>query len=419
MKNLLLVLKYEYLTCVKSKVFIIITVFLVCGAFLSSMLPGFIADMEVEEIPASEEDKTTIAIMKGSYDDEIVKSEFGTFFPDNKIELTTEDRAAVESKVNDSEYLFGVEIDSPMTFVYITRNNSMTDSNSAVIAQALKNIYTVTELAKHGMSQTETDQLMNVPITGQTFSTGTDQSKNYLPVYLLMCILFTAIVSYGQFVTQSVVSEKNTRAMELLITCAKPKELMFGKVFGAGLAGLTQLGAVFLTVTVSFTYLGSSSIPDYVKEFLNFPPETMALALMFFVLGYFMFAFLLGALASFASKSEDLNGLTTPVVFILIAIYMVLVFLSSTDMVDSTAMAVLSYIPLSAPMAMFVRATLCDISAIEIIISVALQIITIVVFGILAAAIYRMGVLMYGNPPKPAEIIKMLKAQYSQNKAGK
>ena len=145
----------------------------------------------------------------------------------------------------------------------------------------------------------------------------------------------------------------------------------------------------------------------------------MALALMFFMLGYFMFAFLLGALASFASKSEDLNGLTTPVVFILIAIYMVLVFLSSTDMVDSTAMAVLSYIPLSAPMAMFVRATLCDISAIEIIISVALQIITIVVFGILAAAIYRMGVLMYGNPPKPAEIIKMLKAQYSQNKAGK
>ena len=95
--------------------------------------------------------------------------------------------------------------------------------------------------------------------------------------------------------------------------------------------------------------------------------------------------------------------------FVLMGVYFVLVFMCSSDMVNSTAMTVLSYFPLSSPMAMFVRSTLVDIPVWEIIISVVLQIGTIVVFGMLAAGIYKIGVLMYGNPPKPAEIIKMLK----------
>ena len=270
-------------------------------------------------------------------------------------------------------------------------------------------MYTVSELSKHGLDQKEADELINTGYVMETYSTGTDQAKNYLPVYLMMCILFVAITTYGQLVTQSVVSEKNTRAMELLITCAKPSELMFGKVIGAGLAGLTQLGIIFGSMALPLTFMPSDLIPAEIREYIKFPVETMLLALLFFLLGYFMYAFLLGALASFASKSEDLNGLTTPVMFVLMGVYFVLVFMCSSDMVNSTAMTVLSYFPLSSPMAMFVRSTLVDIPVWEIIISVVLQIGTIVVFGMLAAGIYKIGVLMYGNPPKPAEIIKMLK----------
>ena len=155
-------------------------------------------------------------------------------------------------------------------------------------------------------------------------------------------------------------------------------------------------------------YAPADAIPEELKEYINFPPETLALALVFFILGYFIYAFLLGALASFASKTEDLSGLTTPVIFLLTGIYMAVVFLCSGDMIDSTAMTVLSYIPLSAPMAMFVRAILIDVPVWELIVSIALQIVTVILFGALASAIYKIGVLMYGNPPKPAQIIKML-----------
>ena len=128
-----------------------------------------------------------------------------------------------------------------------------------------------------------------------------------------------------------------------------------------------------------------------------------------------MFSFILGALASFASKSEDLNTLTAPVITLLTSIYMIMVFMCTGDMVDSTFMTVLSYFPISAPMAMFVRATMTDIPVWEIALSAIVQIITIYLLGMLAAAIYKIGVLMYGNPPKFGEIIKMLKMQHKAN----
>ena len=88
---------------------------------------------------------------------------------------------------------------------------------------------------------------------------------------------------------------------------------------------------------------------------------------------------------------------------------MMLIFMCSGGMVDSNVMIVLSYFPLSAPMAMFVRSTLVDITIWEVAVSVVLQLATIVVFGMLASAIYKIGVLMYGNPPKISEIINMVK----------
>ncbi len=411
MKNFFKILKFEYLNCVRNKAFIIITAFLVCGSFLFSLLPGLIISITQESSDEIQEntEKSIIAVMKCNYDDELVKSEIAPYFPDYDIKITDEDRKTVENKVNNDEYIFAAEIDSPLSLIYITKNNTIYDTNSQLLSQAVKNMYTVTKLSEHGLSQAETDALMNTPVNTQLVSTGTDQTKNYFPVYLLMCILFTAITTYGQLVTQSVVSEKNTRAMELLITCAKPAELMFGKVIGAGLAGLTQLALIFMSVSLSFTYSPKNMIPEEIREFINFPVETLISALIFFILGYFIYAFLLGALASFASKTEDLNGLTTPVLFILIGIYMMLIFMCSGGMVDSTVMIVLSYFPLSAPMAMFVRSTLVDITIWEVAVSVVLQLATIVVFGMLASAIYKIGVLMYGNPPKISEIINMVK----------
>lgn len=410
MRNFFNILKFEYLTCIKNKAFIIITVFLVCGSLLFSFLPGIITSIVSDE-QMSEDDNTqnVIAVKTSDYSENLVISELSPYYPTFEIRIVNEDRNVIEKKVNDSEYQFAIDINSPVSFVYITKNNSLYSMDENLIMNAVQNMFTISEFEKKGLSEEEIKGIIQTGFASETITTGTDQAKNYLPVYLLMCVLFVAITSYGQLVTQSVVSEKNTRAMELLITCAKPSQLMFGKVIGAGLAGLTQLALIFISLVISMNFSPADAIPAEIRDFINFPVETLLMALLFFLLGYFIYAFLLGALASFASKSEDLNGLITPVLFVLMGVYFVVVFMCSGDMIDSTAMTVLSYIPFSAPMAMFVRATLLDVPIWEILISVALQTITVYLFGLLAAAIYKIGVLMYGNPPKPVEIFKMLR----------
>ncbi|MBQ8132874.1 MAG: ABC transporter permease [Clostridia bacterium] len=416
MKNIIKILKFEYLSCVKNKAFIIVTIFLMGVMLLSAFLPALVMGLlsEDEEDGESNE-KPVIAISSEVYDKALIKSEFEPLFTESDIKITKESTDNLTKKVDSGDYEFAVKIDNELKFTYITANNSLFSEDYETISDAVKSMYTVKALDKYGISQTETDKLMNTKVTFETVTTGTDQSKNYLPVYLLMCVLFIAITTYGQLVAQSVVSEKNSRAMELLITCAKPTHLMFGKVIGSGLAGLTQLAVLLLTALVSFGTFSSGMIPDEISEYIQLPVSTVLFALLFFILGYFMFSFILGALASFASKSEDLNTLTSPVIIVLSAVYMIMVFMCTGDMVDSTFMAVLSYFPISAPMAMFVRSTMTDIAVWEIALSAVVQIITIYLLGMLAAAIYKIGVLMYGNPPKFGEIIKMLKMQRKAN----
>lgn len=408
MKNIFKILKFEYLSCVKNKAFIITTIFLVALMLLSTALPTIIIGLMDNDEEGGNGEAPVIGLSCEVYEKELAGSELSAVYPGYEIRTVDEDKETLKNKVNDGEYSFAVLIDSELSFTYITMNNSLYGTDYETISEAVKSMYTVKELNKYGISQQDADKLMNVRITYETVTTGTDQTKNYLPVYLLMCVLFISIASYGQFVAQSVVSEKNTRAMELLITCAKPRDLIFGKVIGSGLAGLTQLAIILLTALGSFGTLSKDIIPSEIFDYIQISSSTVILALIFFILGYFIYAFLLGALASFASKSEDLNNLTSPVVLVLTVIYAAVAIMCTGDMSGSTFMTVLSYIPFSAPMAMFVRATLSDVAVWEIAISIAVQAISVYLLGMLASAIYKIGVLMYGNPPKFVDIIKML-----------
>ena len=94
-----------------------------------------------------------------------------------------------------------------------------------------------------------------------------------------------------------------------------------------------------------------------------------------------------------------------------------IVMVSMTSDINNTLMIVCSYIPFTAPIAMFARIALSDVAFYEIIISIAVQIVSIYLLGMLAAAIYKIGVLMYGKVPKPSAVIKLLSDQHKTNKA--
>lgn len=417
MKSLFNILKFEYLTCVKNKSFIITTLLIIGGILLFSAVPSIIMGLTMEESPDEiTGEKTVIAIRSDFYRPELIQSEFSKYYPASEIKVTDDNQETLEEKVDNDNYIFAIIINDPLSYTYITKTNSIMSEETNLLNTVIKSIFTITSLEHYGLSQEEVNQIFDAPVNYKTITTGKDITKNYWPSYLLMCVLFVAITSYSQLVAQSVVSEKNTRAMELLITCAKPKDLIFGKVIGSGLAGLTQLGIILLFSVGSFGVVSGNMMPSDISEYLSINPSTALYALLFFILGYFMYSFLMGALASFASKSEDLNNLASPVVLLLTGVYMVSIFMTISENFDNLAMIIMSYFPLTAPIAMFIRATLSEVAIWEILISVAVQVVTIYFIGILASQIYKIGVLMYGNPPKFKEIFKMLKLQKEEEK---
>lgn len=421
MKQILKILKFEYLNCVKNKAFIIITVVLMALTLLVVMIPTIISFFSSDNTTTSEEEETKsiIAVNSSVYDDKTIRDEFSAFYPECDIKITDENIKSLKDNVNNGEYLFAVYIDEELSCSYITVNNSMFSESGRNLYDIIKNMYCIKYLGEHGIAFDEAKKLLNPAITQNTITTGTDQTKNFLPVYFLMCISFMAVATYGQLVAQSVVTEKNTRTMELLITCAKPSHLIFGKVIGSGLAGLTQLLLIILTAVLSVSSGAGGNITVFMSQYFNIPPATVIYFLVFFIIGYFMIAFLLGAFASFASKSEDLNTLISPVVLVLSVVYIVLIFMMQSENLGGSVLNVLSYLPISGPLAMFVRVSLTNVEVWEICLSLVLQVIEVYLLGMLAAAIYKIGVLMYGNPPKLGEIIKLLKVQRKENEAQK
>ena len=415
MKHILQVLKFEYLNCIKNKAFIITTIVIMILILGMSFVPAIIMDIAESDGDSAEGD--IIGIVDNAYhNNDLITQSFQKIYPHGVIIVTEESMEEIKAKVDKSEYEFAVVLNTPISFTYVTKNNSLMSEEVRTITEAVQGIYRAVNFEKFGVDYDRTATILDAPIISETITTGTDQTKNYFSTYVLVMILYMAIVMYGQMVSQSVVTEKNTRAMEMLITCAKPTHLMFGKVFGSGLAGLTQLVVITGTALASVKMISMKSLPEGLSEMLTMPVSTVIYALIFFITAYFIYAFLLGSLSSLASRSEDLNTLTTPVMMIFVVAFMI-VMMSMTSDINNTLMIVCSYIPFTAPIAMFARIALSDVAFHEIIISIVIQLVSIYLLGMLAAAIYKIGVLMYGKPPKFSEIFKLLKEQHQANKA--
>ena len=217
------------------------------------------------------------------------------------------------------------------------------------------------------------------------------------------------ILLYGQMVATNVATEKSSRAMELLITSAKPTSMMFGKVIASCLAGFIQLVAIFGSAFVFFNinkeYWDKDGI---ISSIFDIPFELLIYMLIFFVLGFFIYAFMFGAVGSTASKLEDINTSVMPITMLFIISFMVVMFSLGSNTIDTPLMIVCSYIPFTSPVAMFTRIAMSTVPWHEIAISIGILVASTFGIGVLSAKIYRVGVLLYGTTPKISSILKSI-----------
>lgn len=407
MKQFFKILKFELKGYFTNKIFLGIT------AFLMVLLVGVMFFPQIKEALDTDTDTTpeekTVMLVSGDLGEyiEAVHAAFTEAFADYQVELYEGD---VERKILSGEAECAFVMDSLTSYKYYVNNLSMYDANTAIADEVLTSISRTVTLLESGLSAEEVEAILTPSITHETQMLGKDQAKNFFYTYVMIFALYMVLILYGQMVATNVATEKSSRAMELLITSARPASMMFGKVIASCLAGFIQLAAVFGTAFVCYNINKSYwDAGDMVTALFDMPLYLLGYMLVFFVLGFLVYAFLYAAIASTASKLEDINTSVMPITLLFVIAFMVVMMSLAENNVDTTLMRVCSYIPFTSPMAMFTRICMSTVPVYEIVISIAILIGSTVGVGLLSAKIYRMGVLMYGTQPKLGEILKTLK----------
>lgn len=411
MKQFGKILKFELKNYLNNKVFVGVTIFLVVAIavvmFFPRIIEAFDGGKTGEETTSAGELPVMLILSDSKENSEAALEAFSAAFTGYDVRLADTGLDGVKTQIVSGEAECAFVMDSLTSYTYYVNNLSMYDSNTAVADEVLRNIYRMSAMVQGGLSADEAGTILSAQIESSTESLGKDQMQNFFYTYIMIFALYMVILLYGQMVATNVATEKSSRAMELLVTSAKPTSMMFGKVIASCIAGLIQIVAVFGSALVFFnmnkTYWGDNEI---VSSIFDMPVDLFLYMLVFFVLGFFIYAFMYGAVGSTASKLEDINTSVMPITLLFIVAFFVVIFSMTDGSVDTPLMRICSYIPFTSPMAMFTRIAMMSVPFYEIAISIAILIVSAIGVGVISAKIYRVGVLLYGTTPKIGSIIK-------------
>jgi ABC-2 type transport system permease protein len=225
----------------------------------------------------------------------------------------------------------------------------------------------------------------------------------------LFMILYTMMFAWGQQVMNSVLEEKGSRVIEVILSSIKPFELLMGKLIGTCLAGLTQL-AIWLATLVVVTAPGVAAAMVAMPKELNIPsltPEMAIHLLLFFILGFFAFSTLYAAIGSAFNNLQEAQQMASFVMlFLVIPVFVMYPVINDPN---STMAVVMSLIPLFTPLLMSLRIATQMPPYWQILLAYGLSVGFIWGMVWLCARIYRVGILMYGKKPTFQEILRWVR----------
>lgn len=206
-------------------------------------------------------------------------------------------------------------------------------------------------------------------------------------VVVMTGVLFFGISVFGQMVLTGVLEEKASRVVEVLLARIPPRALLAGKIAGIGLLGLAQIGVTALAALVAVTAVGSAGVPAV-------RGSVLAWAMVWFVLGYALYATVYGALGSLGSRVEDAQAVAGPVMVVMVLAYFA--SFATIGQPGSVFARAISYFPLTAPMAMPGRIAMGAAAWWEPVAAAALTLAAIAGLVQLAGRVYTRAILHSG-----------------------
>ncbi len=415
MKQILHVFAFTYKSGARKKAFIITTVVMLAAILILCSAP-----------------RVLMALTDGDVDS-LTGGVFYTCHIADETGLFTGADSALYEKMPDTHFIFAspdevealrtiIENEAKVSLIHIASDPNGAISvtlyakdflngvaaNTEVISNVLSKLYSEQVMSEAGVSP-DVIELSQTKFDCALVTEGGITVSGYAVGMVMIMLTFFAVYYYGYGVAASVASEKSSRVMETLVVSVKPSRILIGKCLGMGVLGLTQFGGVIvfalicgkLLIPEDFVFMGES-----LSSLSAFTPASALLIILFFVLGYMLYAFMNAVSGASIDKIEDLNSAMMPVMIISMCSfyfsYFTVIMGTTYDYMVKLAM----YIPFSAPFVMPFVLLNGEASTADVLISLAILAVTITLVTVISVKVYTRSVMHYGKRLKIKDALK-------------
>jgi ABC-2 type transport system permease protein len=405
MNKTVLILKHEFGQTIKRKGFVIMTL---AFPLIVLLIIGIYQIVQSIDTPPALDEEVAIGYIDevGGFDDYINQSGGITF-----VAYQTEEKATGALLAEDISEYFIIPLDyvSEGMITRYTLEKEVEPPDE--IWWAMKS-FLLSNLLE-GQTSLEITERVKAPLElysirlDETGDVATEQGgfgALIVPV-LFGFLLIIAIFSSSGYLLQGLGEEKENRIMEILLSSVSTRQLLTGKVLGLGAAGLVQM-VIWLLSAVFLMRLASATIGGVLST-LQISGNLLFLGIVYFFLGYLLFAVLMagiGAIGATARESQQMSMLIIMPVWI--PAWVSFLFIENPDHIVNK---ILTIIPITAPMAVFMRLGTSGIPTWELVLSISLLLAAIIGALVLASKAFRTFLLMYGKTPRLGEIIRSLR----------
>ena len=315
----------------------------------------------------------------------------------------------IEKRVNSGEAEGGFALKSESEATFYALQIPMTDYRADRFENVFVQMNRVKAFEEMGLSEDEIwniDAYYNAYMDIESVALEKDGTMGFVYAYVLIFILYFMILMYGNMISTSVTTEKSSRTIEVLVTSTSTNALLCGKVIAGTIASVFQTGVIMGAGVVSYM-INKPAWSALINIDIAIPTNLLITFALFGTMGYIFYAFLFGMLGALVSKTEDISKSTSPLLMIFIVVFIVTMY--SLMVPDSIWMKVMSYLPFSSCNAMLARVAVGNVEFWEVALSFGVLVASNILVAWIAAKIYRMTTLMYGNPISLKTAFKMIK----------
>ncbi len=404
MKDLLVVMKFTMKDMVKRKSFIVSTIIflimIVVGFNIPNILKVFNGETTGSKLVIVDENN----VFEGTL--ESLKN-IDTGY---EIEISNEKYEAIKEKIDNDEIESAIIVEKQNNNIkirYIVKNTTMMENVPDNIVSMMNSLYSNLQISKLGLTESQL-QSITPKFEFKLEQTETEKANgNVFAMMLLSIVLFYAIYFCAYQVSSSITTEKTSKIIETLVTSTSPKTIVLGKTIGIGLVGLLQMILLVATAIISAKAFLEPELINSILDMSTITPYLGIVTVIYFILGYLAYALLYALTGSTVSKPEDIQSANGPVAMLAVVGF----YLSYFTMMNPTSNlnVFASIFPISSPFCMPFRIMMGLASTTDVLISIAVLVVTILLIAKVTIKIYSNAILNYGTKMGFKDIIKMYK----------